>query len=196
MTAVRLTSNYRVRSACRWQQLLTLARAVPWVLGWLTLLSFGPAAQADELPEYRLKAAFVYNFALFTEWPVEVGHTLNLCIYGQDPFGTDIDELNGKAAGARVIAVRRRAANEPLTGCQLVFIAASAMPGLPRALDGLRGQPVLTMADSQGAGRLGVIINMAVVQNKIVFEANLRAARAARLDLSSKLLRLATEVYQ
>jgi hypothetical protein len=196
MTALVVSPNRPVRDACRWRQQLTLARALRWLLAWLGLLSFGSGARADELPEYELKAAFLYNFALYTEWPPEVGGTLNLCIHGQDPFAGDIEELNGKSAGVRSIVVHRKVAIESLGRCQLVFIAASAMPGLQRVLDALQGQPVLTLADSPGAGRQGVIINMTVTNSKITFKANLRAARAARINLSSKLLRLATEVYQ
>jgi hypothetical protein len=172
-------------------------RLLPWVLGVLLgLLSFAPPARADELPEYRLKAAFLYNFALFTEWPAEVGGTLNLCINGPDPFGKEIDALQGKAVGERSIAVQRKAAGESLTGCQIVFVAPAAIGTLPRVLEGVRGRPVLTVADSVGAARQGVALNLAVEQNRVSFEANLLAARGAGLNLSSKLLRLATEVVQ
>jgi len=160
------------------------------------LLSFAPIAAGEDLPEYRLKAAFLYNFALFTEWPAETGTTLNLCILGQDPFGKEADGLQGKSVGGRNIAVHRKASREPLNGCHVVFISPSAIDDLPRVLDRLRGNPVLTVADSPGAARQGVALNMTVVQNKITFEANLKAARAARVTLSSKLLRLATEVHQ
>ena len=160
------------------------------------LFSFAPAARADDLPEYRLKAAFLYNFALFTEWPAEVGSTLNLCIHGSDPFGRELDALQGKAVAARSIAVLRKGVSEPLKSCHIVFIASSAIASLPRVLDELRDTPALTVADTPGAARQGVALNMAVVQNRIAFEANLQAARAAHLGLSSKLLRLATEVHQ
>ena len=163
-------------------------------LGALALLA--PQARANELPEYRLKAAFVYNFIAFTDWPAEVAPTLNLCIVGADPFGADIDGLNGKTAQNRTIAVQRKAAHESLRSCQVVFISASAMDHLPRLLETLRGQPVLTVADSAGAMRRGVALNMNVAQGKVSFEANLQAARAQSLGLSSKLLRLATEVVQ
>jgi len=77
-----------------------------------------------------------------------------------------------------------------------VFVSAAAINTLPRVLEELRGKPVLMIADSPGAARLGVTLNLSVNQNKITFEANLQAARAAQLSLSSKLLRLATEVIQ
>ena len=128
------------------------------------------ARAADDLPEYRLKAAFLYNFALFTEWPAEVGATLHLCVFGPDPFGAELDGLQAKVVGERSLAVQRKV--------------------------GIDGLPVLTVADSAGAARQGVALNMSLVQHRISFEANLRAARAAKINLSSKLLRLATEVIQ
>ncbi len=165
------------------------------LLGWAAL-GLGASAWGQGLPEYRLKAAFLYNFAAFTEWPADVGGTLNLCIVGADPFGAEIDPLNGKKIGERSLAVQRKTTQESLKGCQIVFIAAAASGQLPRVLDALRGQPALTVADAPGAVHQGVMLNMAVSQGRITFEANLGAARSVRLNLSSKLLRLATEVLQ
>jgi hypothetical protein len=168
-----------------------------WLVAYASALALlAPHARAEELPEYRLKAAFIYNFIAFTDWPAEAPPKLNLCIVGADPFGADIDGLAGKVAQGRTIAVQRKAANEPLRNCQVVFIAGSAIEQLPRLLESLRGQPVLTVADSPGAMRRGVALNMNVAQGKVSFEANLQAARANSLALSSKLLRLATEVVQ
>ena len=160
------------------------------------LLMGASGARANELPEYRLKAAFVYNFMVFTEWPAATGNTLNLCIHGKDPFGTEIEGLQGKLAATRKIAVQRKAAGESLKDCQAVFIAPSLIGSLPSILEGLKGQPALTLADSPGAMHKGVALNMGVAQGKVTFEANLQAARGAGLSLSSKLLRLATEVRQ
>jgi hypothetical protein len=165
-------------------------------LGLAGLLAYAPAARSEDLPEYRLKAAFVYNFIVYTEWPAATGNALNLCVHGTDPFGREIDGLQGKVASGRTLAVLRKAAGEPLKDCQVVFVSASSIDGLPRLLDGLRGHPVLTVADSPGAMRQGVMLNMNMAQGKVTFEANLLAARSAGLDLSSKLLRLATEVRQ
>ena len=161
---------------------------------WSLLAS--TSAQADELPEYRLKAAFLYNFIVFTEWPLPLSPAINLCVAGNDPFGPEIDALNAKLVGARRIAVQRKAAAESLDGCQVVFVAPSAVGGLPQLLKTVHGRPVLVVADSPGAARQGAALNMAVTQNKVTFEANVQAAREAQLTLSSKLLRLATEVQQ
>jgi hypothetical protein len=166
------------------------------LLPLFALLSSGGLVHAEEPPEYRLKAAFVYNFALFTEWPADVGGALHLCVFGADPFGKDIDALQGKPVGARSIVVWRKTGVESLDGCQILFIAAPAMDQLGRVLDCLRGSPTLTVADSPGATGRGVALNMSVALNKVTFEANLPAARNAGLNLSSKLLRLATQVIQ
>jgi hypothetical protein len=174
----------------------TPVRALLGALWLAALLVCATGARASDLPEYRLKAAFVYNFMLFTEWPAATGGTLNLCILGKDPFGPEIDGLHGKAVAGRSIDVHRKAAGESLKTCQVVFIAPSMMGSLPRLLESLKDQPTLTLADSPGAMQQGVALNMGVAQGKVSFEANLRAARAAGLNLSSKLLRLATEVQQ
>jgi hypothetical protein len=166
-----------------------------WCLS-LALTAFATAGASDDLPEYRLKAAFLYNFALFTEWPADTGSTLTLCVYGRDPFGEEIDALQGKAVGDRRIAVRRITNVERLTVCQIVFIAGPSGDGISRVLSTLRGATALTVADVPGAAKQGVALNMNVVKNKITFEANLSAATAANVKLSSKLLSLATEVLE
>jgi hypothetical protein len=170
----------------------TLLTAV-WIAAASTMAA---VAHAEDLPEYRLKAAFLYNFILFTEWPAGTGGTLNVCIVGTDPFAGELDGLQGKAAGARTIVIQRKASSESHKFCQVVFIAPSAIDTLPRVLAALHGQPTLTVADSPGAMRQGVALNMSVQHSKVSFEANVPAARNVGLVLSSKLLRLATEVEQ
>ncbi len=171
------------------------ARFLPWLLS-LLLLPMASRAGSDGLPEYRLKAAFLYNFALFTDWPSEVGNTLNLCIYGSDPFGSEIDGLEGKPVLKRRIAVHRPTRIESLKDCQVVFITGSAASSLPQVIASLHGAVVLTVADSPGAAEQGAALNMSVVMGRTTFEANLEAARSAKLVLSSKLLGLATRVLQ
>ena len=172
-----------------------IRRALPGLLA-MGMLSHAPAAYPQPVSEYRIKAAFLYNFALFTEWPADTGHSLNLCIYGADPFGENVDELDGKPVGERLLAVRRMPAGASLAGCQIVFISPSAISAISGVLGKLQGGTVLTVADTPGAAQSGVALNMSVAQNKVAFEANLSAARAAGLNLSSKLLRLATRVIQ
>jgi hypothetical protein len=179
-----------MRSVTSWSGLLPQASAA------LATLALALAACGQGLPEYRLKAAFLYNFAAYTEWPAEVGGTLNVCIYGADPFGTEADSLSGKKAGLRTLAVHRSSQAEALKGCQIVFIANAGSEQVRHVLDVLRGQPVLTVADVPRGLQHGVALNINITQERVTFGANLRATRDARLELSSRLLRLATEVQQ
>lgn len=153
-------------------------------------------ALAQATPEYRAKAGFLYNFIAFTEWPSTVGSPLTLCVYGADPFDAELNALQGKNVGGRSLATRQANNLNQLKGCQVVFIAGSAINDLPRILDALQGEPVLTIADTTGALDAGVGINLMLRQGKIAFEINLEAARSAQLNLSSKLLRLASRVRQ
>lgn len=153
-------------------------------------------AIADNLPEYQIKAAFWANFATFTVWPENVGNTLNLCVYGPDPFGTSLDNLQNRMIGRRSLTVTRVSSVNELGNCQIVFITRPVIDNLLRVLDNVDGKPVLTIADSPGAMRQGVIINMGTKLSKVTFEANLAAARGNGLNLSSKLLSLASEVKQ
>lgn len=166
------------------------------MLGLLALLCSAAPARADDATEYRLKAAFLYKFALYTEWPAEVGPTLVLCLLGPDPFGADIDALQGKPVNGRSLALQRRAGLDGAAACHIAYLAPALAAQAPRLAAELGSAPVLTIADSPGAARAGVVINMMVQDSKVGFEANLASARRAGVTLSSKLLRLAAEVYQ
>jgi len=169
----------------------------------LVLMSalFGGVARADQTgadptPEYALKAAVLYNFALFTEWPSSLGHNVVMCVLGAEAFGPELDTLNGEPVATRVLVVRRISRMDPLVDCNLVFIASKAQVALPSVLGSLAGRPVLTVAESQGAAAAGASINLGLDGARLTFEINLKAVRAAGLQLSSKLLRLASEVYE
>lgn len=161
----------------------------------LGLLFCAPPLWADNLAEYRLKAAFLYNFISFTEWPAGLGSPLNLCVYGPDPFGENLDKLQGRSVAGRSLAVQRTNSIDGLENCQIVFITNPVIANLRRVTDKLKGKPVLTIADSPKAMSNGVAINMGTEQQKVIFDANPGAARDNGLVLSSKLLSLAKEIY-
>lgn len=167
-----------------------------WMLVLGLTCCFLLPARCEEVSEYRLKAAFLYKFAAFVEWPTEVGEGLNLCIYGHDPFGSDIDGLQGKPVGSRKIMLQRVASIGGLKGCHIAFISSVEIDQLPRVVAALSGLPVLTVADTVGAARAGAVLNLVMSQGRIGFEANLGTAKAARLSVSARLLVLAKEVIQ
>lgn len=171
------------------------------VSAWLACASLlGGVAQAApakaSAPEYALKAAVLYNFALFTEWPKALGHDVVLCVLGSEAFGPELDALDGEPVGERALVVRRLSRMDPLIECNLVFISGTAQGVLPSVLASLAGRPVLTVAESPGAAEAGVGINLGLEASRLTFEINLGAVRASGLELSSKLLRLAGTVYE
>lgn len=171
--------------------------AAVWLLCVIASIGYPPGARADEAAEYTLKGAFLYNFALFTSWPDRTAENFNLCIYGQDPFSRDLDSLmKKKSINDRKVLINRISTLDQLQQCQLVFISRPAISHLTKVIGTLQDKPVLTVTDSPGAGQQGAILNMNVNDDKVTFEANLIAARKAGLNLSSQLLRLATEVHQ
>lgn len=172
----------------RWRRRLAAAALL------LSLLGGSAALRAQDQPEYRLKAAILYNFILYSEWPGPASASLLVCVVGRDPFAAELDALAGKTVGSLGLRVARRSAAETLRDCQVLFVAPSAMPALPALLESVRGSAVLTVADTPGAAAHGVALNMALSQGRVSFEANVSAARAAGITLSSKLLRFATEV--
>lgn len=162
----------------------------------LGLLMHTPMVMSEALPEFRVKAAFIYNFIAFSEWPDTVGNTLNLCIHGQSPLDKEIDALHGRFANNREIVTQKQIEIKNLQDCQVIFIATTAIGNLPQIVDHLQGSPTLIIADSKGAAHLGATINMSIKNDKIIFDANLEAAHQSGLKISSKLLGLAHKVYQ
>ncbi len=153
-------------------------------------------AMADSMVEYQVKAAFIYNFIAFTHWPDSTSQTINLCIYGEDYFGQEIDKLQNRSVNNRHIKVTRIADFDQLKACQAIFFSKSVSRQLSSILNDLQNEPILTLADNPNATAQGIAINMSLVNEKIVFEINLTKVRASGLDISSKLLQLAVKVHQ
>ena len=158
--------------------------------------ALAPAAAAETSREYLIKAAFLYNFAKFTEWPAgsfpDSAAPLDVCVFGEDPFGGALESIAGKTIRGRRVAVHRVASIEAGAACHLLFISASEATRLAGILDSLRGRPVLTIAEMPGFARSGGIINLKTnADDRIRFEINNGIARRVGLRLSSKLLNLA-----
>src|SRR5512136_1014861 len=145
--------------------------------------------------EYDVKAAYIYNFAKFVEWPPGTFHDqsedLDVCVVGEDAFGHSLAAINGKNVGGRKIRVRRSVSLQDLKGCEIVYIGASERERLERILKPLDDNPVLTIGDSKGFTQRGVMINFFIERKKVLFEINPKAAERVSLRISSVLLRIA-----
>ncbi|MDD5365834.1 MAG: YfiR family protein [Gallionellaceae bacterium] len=171
----------------------------PLAILWAALLAlYCAGVPAAPLAEYEVKAAFVHNFAKYVEWPaaIKARSSLRLCILGQGQFAEAAEGLRGKRVGGAAWEVVPVGSRSDLGECQVLFIEASEADKLPRLLDGLKGSPVLTVADSEGYAAQGVAINFYLEQNKVRFEINPAAAGRAGLKISSQLLKVARIVAE
>ena len=176
----------------RWLLVLVL------VLGGGVGIAWKGAAQSQSSPEYQeyqVKAAFLFNFAKFVEWPAEsfkeAQAPLILGILGKDPFGEQIDKLSDQNIQGRKLSIKRFAKVEDLAKCHLLFISAAEKEHLPRILKITRDWHVLTVGDTKGLIQSGVIVNFIIIENRIRFEINTDAAQRAGLKISAQLLKLA-----
>jgi len=171
------------------------------LFAFFLIASPAPVQAAEDNPsEYQLKAAFVYNFAKFIDWPPAAfsgpQSPFTICILGADPFGSVIDDaLRGKTVADHPVVVRRAKDIASARHCEIVFVSASEKERLPEILQGLRGANVLVVGDFQGFAAGGGAIELTLQDSRIRFAINPGAADNAGLRISSKLLALATIVH-
>ncbi len=161
------------------------------------LLVLGGVAFADRPSEYQVKAAYLYNFGKFVNWPADAGATseFDVCVLGSDPFGPLLDATVSDSTinGKRVVA-RRIARAQDAAGCRVVFIAASESPRLGSDLAVLSRLHILTVSDNPHFLDRGGMIQFIFEGDRVRFAVNLTAAQEAGLTLSSELLKVATKV--
>jgi hypothetical protein len=172
----------------------------------LILFYFGrPIALANEIVarEHIIKTGFLYNFAKFIEWPPLVfpsaSSDLNICLIGADPFGDSIESINGKTVGSHPVRVRRIKSVEEIErsdDCHILFIGLSDKDEIAEVLQKIRKKPILTVGDQESAAESGVAITMVVLEEKVRFQINNKAALEAGIKISSKLLRLAIRIVE
>jgi len=157
-------------------------------------------ADEREVAEYEVKAAYLYNFAKFVEWPPEVfggpETPLTICILGEDPFGAAMNAIKRKTFGTRKVAVKQVHDVQEAKGCQVLFISASEEERLQQTLEALGHAGVLTISDMRRFVQAGGMINFIMKDDKVRFSINAAAARRAGLKINSQLLSLAVTVME
>jgi hypothetical protein len=157
-------------------------------------------SQSKTAGEYEVKAAFLYNFAKFVEWPersfASAQSDFTICVLGNDPFGRTLDEaLEAKTIGNRRVKLERVKDAAQARQCQMVFVSPSDSQRLPEIIDQLRGASVLVVGETDGFARAGGTVQFTLEEDRVRFTINPDAAERAGLRLSSKLLALAKIVH-
>lgn len=168
------------------------------VLGWS-----GPLNSAEVGPsrEFHVKAVFLYNFAQFVEWPADAFETpespLIIGILGLDPFGRSLDDMvRGEKVNGHPLVVKRFRRIQDIDKCHILFISGSEGPRTEQVAEALKGRSVLSVCDWEGLARRGAMIRFVMERNRVRLQINLESAKAAGLNISSKLLRSAETVIQ
>jgi hypothetical protein len=185
----------RPRAASR--NLMVVSLAVLLV----TVSSTPPRARGElsSTGEYDVKAAFLFHFAQFVEWPTgtfkDASSPLTYCTVGGDPFSGALDQsLSGKTIGARPLRVQHFKLPRETQNCQVLFVGAAENKLLAETMATVGGRPILTVGETEHFAADGGVIGFVVEANKIRFEVNLEAAEKANLKISARLLALAKTV--
>lgn len=148
------------------------------------------------IEEYQVKAAFLYNFAKFVEWPSRAFQTpqdpITICVLGHNPFGTALEEvIHGKSIGGRGIVFRQVNEAEQANSCQILFVSAEDNKRYRSMCVNLKPVGILTVGEAQGFAVDGGVINLKLDGGRVHFAINVEASERAQLHISSKLLSLA-----
>jgi hypothetical protein len=151
---------------------------------------------AQAATEDQVKAAYVFNFAKFIQWPTEAFATadapMNFCVLGRSPVVDELDSsMNGKSVNGHAIVVKHLHGPDEIKGCHLIFLAASAGKQQQKLIQTAKGSTVLLVAETPGFAHAGGTINFIMENGRLIFEVNINAAESAHLKINSKLLALA-----
>jgi hypothetical protein len=190
-------NRMRMRPRAVSRNLMVVSLAVLLV----TVSSAPPRARGESsnTSEYDVKAAFLFHFAQFVEWPAgtfkDASSPLTYCTIGGDPFAGALDQsLSEKTIGARPLRVQHIKLPRETPSCQVLFVGAGENKLLAETMATVGGRPVLTVGETEHFVADGGVIGFVVEANKIRFEVNLEAAEKANLKISARLLALAKTV--
>lgn len=158
------------------------------------------SAHAQSKPnEYQVKAAYLYNFGRFIEWPPSVtvakGDPFTICVLGQDPFGPDLNTiLADEAINGQSVVARRIPSPQDAGSCRILFISSSEGDRLKQILAILGDASVLTVSDLPQFTQRGGMVQLVLDGKKVRFEVNLTPVERAHLAMSSQLLKVAVNL--
>lgn len=162
----------------------------------LLLFATPPRSGAQTASESQIKAAYLYNFAKFVEWPARnfpsAAAPIRLCVLNDHSFEAELSQVvKGKSIAGRPVSVVPVQNGEQSRGCQVLFMSSSQARQTRHVMAVLRDTSVLTVGETNGFVEEGGIINFVVQDNRVQFQVNRKAANQAGLRISSRLLSLA-----
>jgi hypothetical protein len=190
----------RAASPHRFSRWLRAARAeirerpVTHILALLLVAAWPPVSAYAQDAIYsadRVKAAFIYHFSTYVNWPepVAANDEFMIAVLGADGIATELAEfLPGHSIQGRRMSVRRIRAVAELRNEEVLFIGADRNEHLPEYLEEVESRPLLVVTDVPDGLHQGAMINFRIVDSRVRFEISQRAAEDVGLELSSRLL--------
>lgn len=163
--------------------------------GMIAVTVLTGAAPGQKFNEYQVKAAFIFNFASFIEWPRSAFRSpddpFTICVLGRNPFGHALETLvEGRVVDGRSFVVRQAADVSDVNGCHILFIGSSERLRFRSILEGLKNNSVLPVGDTSDFIAAGGVVAFRLEDGKVRIEIDARAAKARNLRVSSRLLSL------
>jgi YfiR/HmsC-like len=150
---------------------------------------------AQSVSGSALKAAFLYNFAKFADWPADIlapGQRLSLCVLGDNAVADALEQtIKAHSTESHELTVQMVGADWPIRSCHLLYVGGLDVKGAMQLIDALKGAPIFTVSDCDRFAELGGVAQLILEKDRMRFAINVAAAQRARLQLSSKLLSLA-----
>jgi hypothetical protein len=171
-------------------------RTIRWLL-IIALVGIPIGSPGQDVDEYEVKAAFLYNFTKFVEWPRAIDTpSFTICVLGDDPFQSALDRLTaGKKAYGRPIQIRRLKEVIEAKQCQMVFVGASERSRTAKLIETTHGSPVFTVGESQDFVRIGGMVFLSVESNHIRVVIHKAMTDSAGFKISANLMTLA-KIYK
>lgn len=177
--------------------LRSVPRAFALAAAFAVLLPALASAQEQVYSAERVKAAFLYHFSTYVNWPaaVDAGDTFSIAVFGAPGVAAELEQfLPGHTIQGRPMQVHRLRSLDELAGDEVLYIGANKNARLRDYLEAVASRPLLVVTDTPDGLRSGAMINFRIVEDRVRFEISLRAAQGAGLEMSSRLLSAAMSV--
>jgi hypothetical protein len=144
------------------------------------------------LPDYEVKAAFLYHFTQFIEWPLpNRNSTFLICVADDPATAAALERLTrGKWLNSHPLRVRNVSTAREAPSCRVLFVAGTARPEVQQYLQVVCASSILTVGEGPAFRELGGMIELFLQDQRIAFRLNVPAMQRAHLNPSSRLLQL------